>query len=234
MGSSNARARRAWLVTTLAVLATTASSRSAFAEDPEPAPAPSTDLEPLPPPSPPPPSPPPEPPPAPPAQAVEVQLSAAARWDLQRKRNLRDGLVTAVGSYALAGGTGAYMLLMSGSEERKELWRDGWIWPLFVPVGGPVYLAGRIAVEYTRWAVQPRHTTASTTLVVVLTPFVYASCVFVALEGLMQGVGVAQALGIAEPPRPKEASTGSPVRRSVWLSPAASPQHLGVDLGGRF
>jgi hypothetical protein len=127
------------------------------------------------------------------------------------------------------------MSLMSGSEERKVLWRDGWIWPLFVPIGGPVYVAGRLAVEYTRWMVRPRHTTEATALVVTLTPFVYAGCVFVALGGLMQGYGLVQAMGIAEPARPKEPVTARRATRlPVRLTPAASPGQLGLDLSGSF
>lgn len=241
MGNLTTRARGARLTAVVFGVLVGCPARLAFADEPEPATAPATDLEPLPPPAPPPPSPLPEPAPAPPPQAVDAQLSPASRWDMQRKRNLRDGLITAAGSYALAAGTGAYMAVMSGSEERKMMWREGWIWPLFVPVGGPVYMAGRVAVEYTKWAALPRRTTASTTLVVAVSPFVYLGCLFVAFEGLMQGYGLVQATGITEPARPKEgAALASKPRassfdpRSVWLSPAASPQHLGVDLGGRF
>ncbi|NOU32025.1 MAG: hypothetical protein HOO96_29320 [Polyangiaceae bacterium] len=149
------------------------------------------------------------------------------QWDRRHIERRNDGLWLFGASYGLAAGAGVTLLWANRNERDSDLDLH-WFAPLFVPVLGPMFLGGRLAVRYTQVIGETRPSFVP--VAVALAPLVYAGSVVVVLDGLAQVYGLVMAMGLGEGRRPSVAASS----RRLWLLPSASERTLGVDLGGRF
>ncbi|NOU32026.1 MAG: hypothetical protein HOO96_29325 [Polyangiaceae bacterium] len=151
--------------------------------------------------------------------------SRAQIWERKHRQNFEGGLMTAGASYALAAGMGAYVRLLDHEALTKT-----WGTFLFVPIGGPMYLGGRMLLSWSDTL--GRHPSAAS---VALSPLAYGVGLFLMFDGVMQAYGLVRATGIGEGPRPGGRSS-DPTRtlRNVWVAPSPSPNGGELHLGASF
>jgi hypothetical protein len=174
--------------------------------------------------------------PATPIENVEsVELASATKR--KQERQLVEGVAVLAGSYLIAATMGG-VLLSAGANSKAQVATQSWGLPLLVPVLGPIYVGGRLAVEYTaEW----KKTKYMAPLAAMFAPFAYATALFSMVDGVLQAYGIAR---IATAHTPSNArlfknQDGRTLAQrivppQISLTPSASSTAVRFDLSGRF
>jgi hypothetical protein len=170
--------------------------------------------------------------PAPPTSLETIPADSKARQRKQKRQAL-EGAAIFAGTYVVAAGMGTTILYIT----RGDL--QSWALPLFIPVLGPIYVGGRLAVEFTQLAAQTKDMRL---LAVLLAPFAYGAALVSIVDGVLQGYGIGRIATAHEDAGPKLLQNRPTTRipggglktPQVAFTPNASPTSVGFDLLGRF
>ncbi len=146
-------------------------------------------------------------------------------WERKHRQNFAIGLETAGVSYAVVAAMGVYARL-SSIDSLSRTWGTA----LFVPVGGPAYVGGRLIADCTEALSRNHRATA-----VALSPLVYGVGLFLVVDGVMQAYGLVRATGIGEGARPGGRSSDTTrTLHNVWVAPSAAAHGGELHVGASF